>query len=311
MRVFLTGGSGFVGRALIRQLLANGDEVIALSRTEASDANIMQAVSVHISDFTCIGPWEAFLEATVAGTRNVVKAAQAAGVPRLVHISTEAVLVRDGGLPAALDERTPYNLPRWYAPYTRSKALAEQEVLAANKQGQLATVVVRPRFIWGVDDTVLMPAICNPALRWPRPDFLTSTCNVANVVEGTLLAAEKGQPGEVYFLSDGPPVQWRSWLTQLIQTQGLKPPTATIPIWLAWIIAIILENLPFLDYSTRPAAPSDMRLTRQMLSLTGMQAVVDDSKARKELGYKAHLSREEGLAQLRAEAAEKRTQSEN
>ena len=52
-----------------------------------------------------------------------------------------------------------------YAPYTRSKALAEQEVLAANKQGQLATVVVRPRFIWGVDDTVLMPAICNPALR--------------------------------------------------------------------------------------------------------------------------------------------------
>lgn len=78
-------------------------------------------------------------------------------------------------------------------------------------------------------------------------------------------------PAEVYFLSDGPPVQWRSWLTQLIQTQGLKPPTATIPIWLAWIIAIILENLPFLDYSTRPAAPSDMRLTRQMLSLTGMQ----------------------------------------
>ena len=52
-----------------------------------------------------------------------------------------------------------------YAPYTRSKALAEQEVLAANKQGKLATVVVRPRFIWGVDDTVLMPAICNPALR--------------------------------------------------------------------------------------------------------------------------------------------------
>lgn len=78
-------------------------------------------------------------------------------------------------------------------------------------------------------------------------------------------------PAEVYFLSDGPPVQWRSWLTQLIQTQGLKPPTATVPIWLAWIIAIILENLPFLDYSTRPAAPSDVRLTRQMLSLTGMQ----------------------------------------
>lgn len=54
MRVFLTGGSGFVGRALIRQLLANGDEAIALSRTEASDANIMQAVSVHISNFTCM-----------------------------------------------------------------------------------------------------------------------------------------------------------------------------------------------------------------------------------------------------------------
>ena len=52
-----------------------------------------------------------------------------------------------------------------YAPYTRSKALAEQEVLTASKQGGLATVVVRPRFIWGVDDTVLMPAICNPALR--------------------------------------------------------------------------------------------------------------------------------------------------
>ena len=80
-------------------------------------------------------------------------------------------------------------------------------------------------------------------------------------------------PAEVYFLSDGPPVQWRSFLTQLIETQGLKPPTATIPVWLAWIIAVILENLPFLHYSMRPAGVSEMRLTRQMLSLTGMQVI--------------------------------------
>ena len=54
MKVFLTGGSGFVGRATIRQLLANGYEIVALSRSEASDANIMQAVSIQFDHFTCM-----------------------------------------------------------------------------------------------------------------------------------------------------------------------------------------------------------------------------------------------------------------
>jgi nucleoside-diphosphate-sugar epimerase len=157
------------------------------------------------------------------GDRTIARAAK---VPRLIHVSTEAVLA-DGKPIIAADETRP-RTTRPAAPYPLSKGLAEERVLAANRDG-LATIIVRPRFIWGAGDTNLIPKIVETVKRgrfgWiGGGHYPTSTCHVDNVVEGILLAAERGAPGEIYFLTDGEPADFRDFLTRSWR------PTASIPV---------------------------------------------------------------------------------
>ncbi len=118
--------------------------------------------------------------------------------------------------------------------------------------------------------------------------YTTSTCHVQNLVEGMLLAAEKGKAGEVYFLTDGEPVEFRAFLTDLLGAYGARPGDRSIPLWLARTIA---------------AATSWMKhppITRTAVALIGHEVTVVDTKARRELGYTSHVSRERGLAEIRA-----------
>src|SRR5436305_2392394 len=174
---FVTGGSGFVGSALIRRLVSDGWTVRALARSDAAARAVTaagaDAVRGDLEDPGALaagargaevafhaaarlgewGPWAEFRRINVGGTRNVIAACRAAGVRRLVHVGTEAALLHGQPLIAA-DERTPLAL-RSRAPYAATKAEAEAEVIGANGGG-LETVVVRPRFVWGVGDTTLL-----------------------------------------------------------------------------------------------------------------------------------------------------------
>src|SRR5689334_12900194 len=177
---FVTGGSGFVGRALIERLVREGWTVRALARSERSeqavaeagaeairgdldDVNAMRAgadgadvfhhAAAKVEDF---GDPADFERVTVQGTRNALAAARDAGVPRFVHVGTEAALM--AGQPLVnVDETTPLR-PDSPAPYPWSKAKAEQAVRDFNGNG-IETVVVRPRFVWGRGDTTLLPQI--------------------------------------------------------------------------------------------------------------------------------------------------------
>jgi nucleoside-diphosphate-sugar epimerase len=124
--------------------------------------------------------------------------------------------------------------------------------------------------------------------------YLTSTCHVNNVCEGMLLAAEKGRGGEVYFLTDGKPIELREFFTALLDTQGLKPGDRSIPRWLAQIIAFLVETL-WKTFSLKTEPP----LTRTALKLMGEEVTVDDSKARRELGYKALVTIKTGLEEMK------------
>jgi nucleoside-diphosphate-sugar epimerase len=237
------------------------------------------------------GPLATFMAINVGGTENALAAARASGVKRFVHIGTEAVLA-DGKPIVRADE----TVPRAYrpaGPYPFTKGLAESAVLEGNGEG-LETVVVRPRFIWGKGDTSLLPQIVEAVKRgrfgWLGGGrYLTSTCHVDNVVEGALLAAERGRPAEIYFLTDGAPVEFRDFMTRLLATQGVDASRVRdVPIWLARLVAVAT------GWMKQPP------VTKTALALVGHEVTVDDAKARRELGYQAKTTIEAGLAAMKS-----------
>jgi nucleoside-diphosphate-sugar epimerase len=315
-RAFVTGGSGFVGRELVRDLVGRGIEVVALARSEAavravtalgataargdlsnarpnldavtsamSGCDVVFHAAAHVKDH---GRLAEFMTINVDGTKAMLECSRRSGVARFVHIGTEAVLA-DGKPIVRADETWPYPA-RPAGPYPISKGLAEQAVVEANGP-KLETVVVRPRFIWGKGDTSVLPTIVDKvrsgAFAWIGDGrYLTSTCHVANVVEGGRLAAEKGAPGGIYFLTDGAPVELRSFLTKLLATQGVDPGTREVPRWLARTVAALtgwMANPP---------------VTKSALALIGNEVTVVDDKARRELGYVGSMSIEAGLAEM-------------
>jgi len=321
-RIFLTGGSGFLGRQLIADLVAEGCRVRALARSPQAAAAVqalgaepvpgslddVQAMQdgmagcdavVHCAASVATwGPWEEFMRDTVRGTENVLAATRGASVARLVHLSTEAVLA-DGSPIVNADETRPLPVhPN--GPYPRSKGMAERSVLAANGAG-LETVVVRPRFIWGKGDTTLAPKLAEAAragwVWFGGGQHRMSTCHVRNVSHGTRLAMRRGRPGEVYFLTDGAPVPFRDFITRLIRTQGVDPGNRTAPMWLADAFAAISETAwRILPLKGEPP------LTRTAMNLFFREVTVSDAKARRELGYRPVVSVDEGLQELLAAA---------
>jgi nucleoside-diphosphate-sugar epimerase len=320
---FVTGGSGFVGGALIRRLVGDGWAVRALARSDRSSqavqdagaevvrgdlddtaamragaegADVFHHAAAKVEDF---GDPADFERITVQGTKNALAAAREAGVPRFVHVGTEAALM--AGQPLVnVDETTPLR-PDSPAPYPWSKARAEQAVRAASGDG-LETVVVRPRFVWGRGDTTLLPRIVQMTKKgqfaWiGGGTHRTSTTHIDNTVEGLVLAAERGTPGGVYFVTDGDPVVFRAFVGELIRTQGVEPPTRSVPLAVAKAVAAAGEGAWRL--LNRKGSPP---LTRFAVWASGLECTINDSLAREELGYREVTTREQGLAELRAQA---------
>jgi nucleoside-diphosphate-sugar epimerase len=315
---YVTGGSGFLGKRLIAALVARGVRVLAMARSDTAAAAVTAAGATpsrgDLADREAMtaamrgcdtvfhaaahveldGPLATFMTINVGGTENALAAARAAGIKRFVHVGTEAVLA-DGKPIIRADERRQI-ADRPAGPYPFTKGLAEAAVLAANGEG-LETVVVRPRLIWGEGDTSVLPNLVAAVKRgrfgwFGGGRYLTSTCHVDNVVEGLLLAAERGKPGDIYFLTDGAPVEFRDFMTRLLATQGLDVSGARdMPLWLARLIA---------------AATGWMKhppVTRTALALISHEVTVDDSKARRDLGYRATTTIDAGLARMAASAA--------
>ena len=318
---FVTGGSGFVGAALIRRLAADGWTVRALARSPEAETKVRRAgaeavrgdlldagalergargadVAFHsaarLGDF---GPWKEFRSVNVDGTRAVITACRAAGVKRLVHVGTEAALMHGQPL-VAVDEHYPLAL-RSRAPYSATKAAAEAAIIEANGNG-LETVVVRPRFVWGAGDTTLLPILVRMArsgrLRWIGGGRqLTSTTHVGNTVEGLVLAAGRGLPGNAYFVTDGSPVVFREFVSALLATQGVQAPEGEVPLAVARTAARISETA----WRVLPL-PGQPPVASFSVWASGLEATIDDTKAREQLGYRPVVTRDHGLTAMQA-----------
>ncbi|HYF63758.1 MAG TPA: NAD-dependent epimerase/dehydratase family protein [Herpetosiphonaceae bacterium] len=321
---FVTGGSGYLGRNLIRHLRERGVAVRALARSAAARATVealgAAAVAGDLGDaaalaagmrgcdvvFHCaasVSQWNdeaGAYAANVAGTEAALAASQAAGVPRFIHVSTEAVLAGGEQIVQATEAAPLPDRP--VGLYPRTKGLAERRVLAAVGP-DLAAVIVRPRLIWGNDDTTMLAALAEAVSKgrfmwFGGGRYLTSTAHVDNVCAGLIAAAERGRPGEIYFITDGEPIELRAFLTSLLATRGVEPGRRSIPRWLGRLIAAGGERI-----WRALRLPGEPPLTRATFNLIGGEVTVRDDKARRELGYAPVISRAAGLAALRAGSA--------
>lgn len=321
--VFVTGGSGFIGGRLIQRLVRDGHSVRGLARSDASAAKVRERgaepVAGDLSDAAAIragaegcelafhaaaqlGDWgtrEEFERGNVQGTQNALSACADAGVRRFVHVGTEAALLAGQPLVNA-DETWPLR-PDSPALYSSTKAKAERLVLRANREG-FETVVVRPRFVWGSGDTTLLPAMTEMVragrFAWiGGGHHLTATTHVDNTVEGLVLGAERGRPGNAYFVTDGDPVEFREFVSALLRSQSVAPPSRSIPAGAAGALAVAGETAwRALRLPGRPP------LTRFAYWVSSQECTIRIDKAREQLGYAPVRSREEGLAELSAGA---------
>jgi nucleoside-diphosphate-sugar epimerase len=312
---FVTGGSGFIGGRLIQRLVGDGWRVRALARSPQAAARVEElgAEAVHgdldngaalrggahgcqyafhaAAHLGAAGDLAAFEHVNVQGTKNVLAAARDAEVKRFVHVGTEAALLAGEPLLEA-DERTPLRTDS-PAPYSSTKAKAEIEVLRASEHHVFETVVVRPRFVWGAGDTTLLPNIVEQARKgqWAwigGGRNRTSTTHVDNTVEGLVCGALRGRPGNAYFvLDDEGPVTFREFVSELMRTQGVEPPSRSIPVPVARVVMEVGERL-----AKEPPLP------RFAFWVASQDCILDDTKARAELGYRAVKDRATGLAEL-------------
>ena len=319
--VFVTGGSGTIGRKILAALQQRDIHTKALARSDNS-ARIVESLGAKVVRGDLLDP-TALLngmqgadylihaaadtrhgiasaeqdEVNLQGAKNVYTAAVKAGVRRAVHISSEAVLLNGQALHDA-DETLP--IPDSFAGgYSRTKA--ESEKIALDYSSSVfEVVVVRPRFVWGLGDTTALPQLIEAAksgkLAWIGGGrYQTSTTHLVNVVEGVLLALQRGTAGEVYFLSDGEPVEFRNFITRLLETQGVEVPQKEVPRWLVKTVARMGDLIAKLS-AGRLSGP----MSWQEYATLGVEVTLNIDKARKELGYTPVMTVAEGLAELEA-----------
>jgi nucleoside-diphosphate-sugar epimerase len=321
---FVTGASGFVGGALATSLTEDGWSVRALVRSDSAAAKVealgAEPIRGDLSSAAAIrggaegcevafhaaalpSEWGTRLEfelANVTGTANALSGCHAGGVRRFVHVGTEAACFAMKPL-VSIDETAPLR-PDSPVLYAATKAQAEQIVFAAGAE-DFETVVVRPRLVWGRGDATVLPgfaeAVEQGRFTWAGDGrHLTSTTHIDNVVHGLRLAAERGRPGEAYFVSDGDPILFRDFITELLSTQDIEPPDRNTPGPVVRAAAIACESawrlLPLPD--TPP-------ITRMAYFLIANETTVRISKAREELGYEPIRTLDEGMEELRNDAS--------
>lgn len=254
----VTGGGGFLGKALVRKLVDKGETVFSFSRSRYSEldklgvsqiqgdltdagavANALKGMDTVFHTAAKPGIWgdyDEYFRINVTGTVHVIDACMKNKVGQLIHTSSPSVVFDDKDMHGA-NEFVPYP-DKYLAPYPETKALAEKEVIKAAGKG-LSVIILRPHLIWGPEDNHLLPGIISRASRLKiiGPDNdLVDTIYVDNAADAHILAAEKLSQNlicqETYILSarmrpyPNGPLPMLFWLPQVCRpSKGMCPGT--------------------------------------------------------------------------------------
>ncbi|MGY2079659.1 NAD-dependent epimerase/dehydratase family protein [Modestobacter sp. SYSU DS0657] len=320
MKVLVTGAGGMLGRATATALVERGDEVTVLQRRPAGlpcaevladvadRGAVARAVAGHdavvhlAAKVDVVGPWHEYQRANVEGTRSVVEACRAGGVARLVHVSSPSVAHAGAALAGA--GAGPADPVRARGAYARSKALAEQEALAADSAA-LAVLAVRPHLVWGPGDPQLVERIVTRARAGRLPVIgtgaaLIDSTYVDNAATALVAAVDACGPvhGEALVVSNGEPRPVAEVLDRLCRAAGVPGPTRRVPFPLAWAAGAAVEGV-WRATGRRDTPP----LTRFLAEQLATAHWFDQRRTREALGWRPTVSLDEGFTRLAASAA--------
>ncbi len=322
MTVLVTGGGGFLGKALVARLIQEGEAVRSFARSHYPDVEALGATGIQgdLSNYADVanavkgckavfhvaakagvwGSYDSFFQPNVVGTRNVIKACNEHDVPKLIYTSTPSVVFDNADI-ANGNERLPYP-QKFSTHYAKTKSIAEKAVLKANTQ-TFNTVALRPHLIWGPGDTQLAPRIIDRAragrlVKIGHDPKLVDATYIDNVVDAHVLAWQALAPnaacaGQPYFISNDEPIAVFDMINGILQAAGEPPLTRTVSVNTAYAIATIMEAVGKLV-----RLKSEPPLTKFVVKNLSTAHWFDISAAKRDLGYHPQVSMETGLARL-------------
>lgn len=323
-QALVTGGSGFLGGAIVKRLLEKGLRVRVLCRGnypeltkagcevfqgEISDASLVSNavkgcdIVFHVAAKAGIEePYSEYERINYHGTMKVLDACNEHGVKRLVYTSSPSVCFAHGDVEGA-DESLPY--PEHHdAYYPATKCMAEKAVLIANGE-KIATVALRPHLIWGPGDNQLTPRLVGKA-RAGKLKFVgdgrnkVDTVYIDNAADAHILAAERlfinsKVSGKAYFITNGDPRPISEITNLIIGAAGVPPVTATISPKVAWLVGLVCEVV-YKTFKLKGEPP----ITRWVAGELSTAHWFNIDAARKDLSYSPEVSIEEGIERLKA-----------
>ncbi len=324
MNVLVTGGGGFIGKSLIKQLIARQYNVSSYSRSFHAELEAMSVTQIrgdirdkvtlskacHKMDVVFhiaakVGFWGShkdFHETNVGGSENVVAACLDQGVKYLIFTSSASVVFGGQDICGG-DESLPYP-KQLVSNYTATKAMAEKIVIAANGS-QVRSLSLRPHLVWGLGDNHLMPRILKKAregrlFKIGNRDTLIDTTHIDNYTHAQLMAfdALRNDPkagGQAYFITDGRPIKTWDFVNALLHAHGLAEVDRSIPKHIALKVSqlMVLWHKVFLSKKEPTLSPF---IVNELCTSHWF----DISKAKKILSYEAQTTFEEGMRTIEA-----------
>jgi nucleoside-diphosphate-sugar epimerase len=322
MNIMVTGGGGFIGSALVRELVKKGYSVTSFSRSDHPDLKSIgvKIIQGDVSDSYAVikacqdmdivfhvaakagiaGAYKEFFSTNVTGTQNIVNACIANNIRWLIYTSSASVVFNGRDIEGA-NESLPY--PSSYLSYyTATKALAEKVILQSNCPS-LRTIALRPHIVYGIGDNHLVPRVVEQARQGKLKKIgngknLIDVSYIDNVVDAHINAIQAitKKPevsGRAFFITNGEPVLLWDFLNRILESSGLEPLSKSVPAWIAYIMSLLAEVI-----HKTIRKDSEPVLTRFLVRELSRSHWFDISNAINLLNYNPAISNIEGLRKI-------------
>jgi len=321
MKALVTGGTGFIGKYLVKELLSQGMNARLLVRSKSSNLKFDSSKNIelwpgdltypetlsgisegmdyvfhlaaegHVSALSS-SAYQKFFKVNVEGTRNLILECgkHPSKIKKFIHFSSTAAM---GLIKKKIVDES--DIPQPVTPYQKSKLESERIAMELGKQLGIPVVILRPCMVYGVNGKGEFYRICQWMRKgiFPRVGFgknLTPLVHVKDVVQAAIQASRKGRPGEIYLITSERSIGLDELRLLVMKAWEKKAPYPYVPVWFMYLLAYGFEMI-----SKMTGNPPIF--TRHNIASTVWDREFSIEKAKKDLGYSPRISFEEGISE--------------